>query len=246
VTGTALRFVVVAVAAYLLGGIPWALVIGKAFFGVDVRTTGSGNLGATNVYRVLGRNAGLTTFALDTLKGITAVVVALFIVPASRYGDVPSVTWNLTTWAEIVAALAVILGHSYSPYIGFKGGKGVATAAGALTVLTPLAVPIELAVWFAAVWLTGMVSVGSVTVAVLYPFLAFAFYRDQPAIVLFALVGAALVVWRHRANIVRIASGEEAKVSWARGGTRRAASHDETPDPGREEVSDMTDDGRRV
>jgi acyl phosphate:glycerol-3-phosphate acyltransferase len=242
VTETVLRLIIVAVAAYLIGGIPWALVIGKSFYGIDVRAVGSGNLGATNVYRVLGRNAGLATFGLDALKGASAVLLARLVVPASTYGDVPSAAWNLATWAEIVAAFAVILGHSYSPYIGFKGGKGVATAAGALCVLTPLVVPIELAVWFAVVWVTGMVSAGSVTIAALYPVLAYALYRDHPAIVLFALVGAGLVVWRHRANIARIARGEEATVSWARAGARRR------PATGRERgpAADRTDDGRRV
>lgn len=243
-TETVIRFAIVAVCGYLIGGIPWALVIGKSFYGIDVRTSGSGNLGATNVYRVLGRNAGLATFGLDALKGAGAVLLALLVVPADTYGNVPSVTWNLTTWAEIVAALAVILGHSYSPYIGFKGGKGVATAAGALCVLTPLAVPFELAVWFAVVWVTGMVSAGSVTIAALYPVLAYAFYRDQPAILLFALVGAALVVWRHRANIARIARGEEATVSWARAGVRRRRASGAGSGGGT--VSDRTDDGGRV
>ncbi len=219
-TGVALRFVAVAAIAYLIGGIPWALVIGRLFYGVDVRTAGSGNLGATNVYRVLGRNAGLTTFALDAVKGAAAVGIALLIVPRAQFGDVPSEAWNLTTWAEIVAALAVMMGHSYSPYIGFKGGKGVATGAGALAVLTPLVVPIELAVWFAVVWVTGMVSAGSVTIAALYPVLAIVLYGDQPAIVLFALVGAALVIWRHRTNVGRIVRGEEARVSWARAAAR--------------------------
>jgi glycerol-3-phosphate acyltransferase PlsY len=244
VTETVFRFFIVAVTSYLIGGIPWALVIGKSFYGIDVREAGSGNLGATNVYRVLGRNAGLTTFALDALKGASAVAVALVIVPVSAYGDVPSATWNLTTWAEIVAALTVILGHSYSPYIGFKGGKGVATAAGALAVLTPIVIPIELAVWFAVVWVTGMVSAGSVTIAALYPVLAYVFYRDHPAIVLFALVGAALVIWRHRANIARIVRGEEATVSWARAGARRRPAIPASS--GREPVSDVTDDRRRV
>lgn len=241
-TGTVLRFVIVGVAAYLIGGIPWALVVGKGFYGIDVRTAGSGNLGATNVYRVLGRNAGLVTFALDALKGAGAVGLALLVVPSSVYGTTPSEAWNLTVWAEILAAFAVILGHSYSPYIGFKGGKGVATAAGALLVITPIAVPISVAIWVVVVWLTGMVSAGSIVIAALYPVWAYLFYREHPAVVIFALCGGALVVWRHRTNMVRIARGSEARVSWARRGARPASA----VSSGRPATSEGTEKGRRV
>ncbi len=239
-TQTVLRFVAVVAAGYLIGGIPWALVIGKTFYKVDVRTAGSGNLGATNVYRTLGVWAGTATFALDTLKGVVAVLLAMVIVPASMYGDVPSLAWNLTVWAEIAAALAVILGHAYSPYIGFSGGKGVATAPGAVLVLTPIAVILLVPVWLAVVWASGMVSAGSVTIAALYPVVVFLFYRDHPALVLFAVAGVALVIWRHRSNLRRIARGEERRVSWARRGarpkgaaTRESATGSETGERGR-------------
>ena len=211
----ALRSAAAVVAAYLLGAIPWALVVGKRFYGIDVREQGSGNLGATNVMRVLGWKAALATLLLDIAKGALAVLVAWALVPVARFGS------SANEWAMIAATMAAILGHSFSPYIGFKGGKGVATAAGALLVLTPLVWPILL-VSFLVVLLVGrMVSLGSIVIAAEYPVLVWFLYPgDWPRLAL-AVVAAGLVIWRHSANIKRIVRGEESKISLSSAGFAR-------------------------
>jgi glycerol-3-phosphate acyltransferase PlsY len=194
-------------AAYLLGAIPWALVVGKHFYGIDVRREGSGNLGATNVMRVLGWKAALATLVLDVAKGALAVLVAWALVPVSQFGA------GANEWAMIVATMAAILGHSFSPYIGFKGGKGVATAAGALLIVTPLAWPILLVSFVVVVLLGRMVSLGSIIIAVEYPILVWFLYPgDRPRMGL-AVVAACLVILRHSANIRRIVRGDESRLS---------------------------------
>jgi len=206
VGSVALRIIVVLVVGYLLGGVPWALIIGRRFYGIDPREHGSGNLGATNVYRVLGPVAAAVTALLDMLKGSAAVLLAFAIVPDSL-GE------TAQQWTAVAAMTAAVIGHSYSPYIRFKGGKGVATSAGGLFVLTPIAAVIELIVFIAVVSASRLVSLGSIVVACLYPPLVLWFYRDSTPYVVTAFGLAALVVWRHRSNIVRIARGEEPRVS---------------------------------
>lgn len=200
------RIVGALVVAYLVGGIPWALIIGRLFYKVDPREHGSGNLGATNVFRVLGARAGIATLLLDALKGATAVAITMAIVPAT-----PDVL--VYEWARVGAMMFAVLGHSFSPYIRFQGGKGVATSAGALFVLTPLAALIELTIFVAVVAGFRMVSLGSVVAALIYPFLALWLYPDDLPLIITIFVLAALVIWRHRSNIGRIARGEERKVS---------------------------------
>ena len=200
-------------AAYLLGGIPWALVIGRRFYHIDVREHGSGNLGATNVFRALGAKAAIATLVLDAAKGSLAVGVAVWLVPTYAFGDLPH------QWAMIAATLAAMLGHSYSPYAGFRGGKGVATAAGALLVITPMAWPFLFGTFLILIVLTRMVSLGSVLIAIEYPFLCLLLYRGEWPILIFSTVAAALVLWRHRTNIVRIFRGQEPKISLSKRGS---------------------------
>lgn len=202
----------VLVASYLLGGIPWALIIGRRFFDVDPREHGSGNLGATNVFRVLGARAGISTLLLDAAKGAVAVALARWLVPASAVGV------TAADWVALAAMLAAVLGHSYSPYIGFKGGKGVATSAGALFVLTPMVALLEVLLFIGLVAIFRMVSLGSVTVALTYPPLVFRFYPDNRPLQIVIFLLAAVVVWRHRANIARIARGEERRISLSKRG----------------------------
>lgn len=209
-SGLALRIVASLIAAYLLGAIPWALIIGKSFYKVDVRTQGSGNLGATNVMRVLGWKAALATLVLDIGKGALAVFLAGLIVPAAQYGA------DARQWTMIGATLASIAGHSYSPYIGFKGGKGVATGAGALLVLVPLAWPILFVTWLVAFVSTRMVSLASVIVAVEYPILMLVLYPGEWPLLALSVVAAGLVIWRHSSNIRRIFRGEEPRMSFSR------------------------------
>ncbi|MBS3956307.1 MAG: glycerol-3-phosphate 1-O-acyltransferase PlsY [Clostridiales bacterium] len=206
----AIRIAAGAVTAYFIGAIPFALIIGKRYYGVDVREHGSGNLGATNVLRVLGARAALATFALDIAKG--AAAVGLGILFHAAY-----VSPSAYDWVLLGTMLAAVLGHSYSPYVRFTGGKGVATAAGALLVVTPLAWPVLFVSFVLVVYLTRLVSLGSVIIALQFPVLVVLLYGDRPALIVLSLVTAALVVWRHRSNIGRIIRGQEDRISVGKG-----------------------------
>jgi len=208
---TILRIAAPLAVGYLVGGIPWALIVGKRFYGVDLRQHGSGNLGATNVFRTLGFRAGLAVFALDIAKGALAVALAMLVCP-------PEITGNARDWVLISVAMTAVLGHSFSPYIRFRGGKGVATAAGAIAVVMPLTWPILFLSFAAVVAVWRMVSLASIIVAIEFPVLTWLLYGDRPALLVFAVVAAALVIVRHWSNIGRIARGEESKVSLSRRG----------------------------
>ncbi len=206
------RIAAAVVAAYLIGGIPWALIVGKVFYRIDPRQHGSGNLGATNVFRTLGAKAAIATLLLDASKGVAAVLVAGALVPEPTFGLIAH------EWAQVGAMMAAVLGHGFSPYIGFKGGKGVATSAGALFVLTPQAAVIELLLFIAIVGGTRIVSLGSVIIAAIYPFLVLWLYPGNVPLITLAFAAAGLVLWLHRANIKRLMRGEESKISISRRG----------------------------
>lgn len=202
-----MRVALILAGSYLVGAIPFSLLVGKLFYKVDLRLQGSGNLGATNVYRVFGWKAGLSVAILDIAKGSAAVGLAALLTPA----EFVSVQQD---WLLIVAAMAAVAGHSYSPYIRFKGGKGVATAAGALLFVTPMAWIFLLVTFVSVIWITRYVSLGSISAAVLYPILVTTFYRDRPAVIVAGFVIAAVVLWRHRTNMVRLYRGEESKIQF--------------------------------
>ncbi|MDP2183221.1 MAG: glycerol-3-phosphate 1-O-acyltransferase PlsY [Actinomycetota bacterium] len=207
--GLVLRFWAAYVLAYLLGAIPFALIVGKVFYKTDLREHGSGNLGGTNVYRVLGWKAGLAVVVLDIAKGAAAVAIAMLLHPTHMGAMVHD-------WVLIGAMIAAVLGHSYSPYIKFRGGKGVAAAAGGLLVIEPLALLILLLVFAGVIAASRMVSLASIVVAAAYPALTIALYGDRTALVAMSFFAAAIVLWRHRGNMVRIWRREEAKISYRR------------------------------
>src|SRR5439155_25873340 len=193
--------------SYLLGSIPFGYLAGQ-IAGIDVRKTGSGNIGATNVVRVLGKRYGYPVFALDVLKGFGAVKIAMLVAPAGR-----SPEWSSPEIVGILAAMSSILGHLYPPWLKFKGGKGVATSAGALLALTPVATLIGVAIWVIVFWLTRYVSLASITAAVVLPIVILVVSsQDQnkrkPLVYSSACV-AAVVIWRHRSNLSRLMSGTE-------------------------------------
>lgn len=202
---TLLRVVGVIAVAYLLGGIPFGVMIGRRFFGVDISTAGSGNTGATNVYRVLGWKAAVPSALLDIAKGAVPTLLAIWLADP-RWG----VEW--ADWFAIAAGMAAVLGHMYSPYRGLRGGKGVATAAGVIIVLQPLAFIVLLLSFIGVIAAFRIVSVASVVVALEYPVLVLLLYRERLAFVLFAIVAALAVTWAHRANIRRIFRGEEPRI----------------------------------
>ncbi|MEQ1855274.1 MAG: glycerol-3-phosphate 1-O-acyltransferase PlsY [Longimicrobiales bacterium] len=185
------------VLAYLAGSVPTSFVVGKAFHGIDLREHGSGNLGATNTFRVLGPKSALPVVLVDMAKGFAPVW--LF----------PALTGAGFGWTLGYAA-AAILGHMFSVWVGFRGGKGIATSAGAFVALAPWAVFAGLLVWCAVTFPTGYVSVGSIVTAALLPLLvAFTPHVGGTGLVWFALGLAAVVIWAHRGNIRRLMRGEE-------------------------------------
>jgi glycerol-3-phosphate acyltransferase PlsY len=186
----------VVLAAYLLGSIPFALILARRW-GSDLRAVGSGNLGATNVMRASGVRAGVLVAILDMTKGAVSVWLAAWI---SDGAPLPA-----------AAGLAAIIGHIYPVWLRFRGGKGVATACGVFSILTPLAVPPALAIFAAAVWLTKYISLGSVLASMALPPIAYALGSPAPA-VMAAAAASAFIVFRHRSNLVRLFTGTERRV----------------------------------
>jgi glycerol-3-phosphate acyltransferase PlsY len=197
---------VLLVGSYLLGSIPFGYLAGR-LGGIDIRQVGSGNIGATNVVRALGKAYGYPVFALDFLKGFTAVKISMLMAP----GRPPE--WNSPEIFGIVAAISSVLGHSYPPWLKFKGGKGVATSAGALLALTPIATLVGVAIWIIVFWLTRYVSLASITAAVALPIIVLVVKsQDQnkgKPLVYSSVCVAAVVIWRHRSNLSRLIRGTE-------------------------------------
>ena len=183
------------IAAYLLGSVPTGLLLGKAL-GVDIRNSGSGNIGATNVYRTLGRRVGVITLLGDCLKGLIPVL-------AARWLGLPDI------WVA-AAGLAAFLGHVYTVFLCFKGGKGVATALGVFLGTSPLAVPIAFGVFAVVLWKWRYVSLASIIAAGAMPLIVAVIDR-RPLIIVMTLLIAALVVWKHSGNIARLRTGTEIK-----------------------------------
>lgn len=190
-------------AAYLIGGIPFGLLAGW-LRGVDLRREGSGNIGATNAIRVLGKTWGIPVFILDVLKA----VVPLLVIQTWQERS-PEIFPAAGEWIGISIGVAAVLGHSFSPYLGFQGGKGVATSAGVLLALLPWSGLICVLVWIGLFFGTRYVSVASLGAALALPVATGWFYPQQRGYLIFALVLAALVFWRHRANIARLRAGTE-------------------------------------
>ncbi len=192
---------------YLLGGIPFGLLIGR-LNGVDIRQHGSGNIGATNVWRVCGRRWGIACFTLDALKGLLPVLGAAGLAA----GRVPPGRAELVT---VLAVFATVAGHVWSPYLRFKGGKGVATSAGAVLAVAPWPLLIALAVWGLVFAASRYVSLASIVAAIALPFAGVGVnllgesprYR-APVLALLVLL-AVLAVIRHRSNITRLLNGTE-------------------------------------
>ncbi len=198
--------VIVAV-AYLLGSIPFGYLIVRANEGADVRASGSGGTGATNVSRRVGKRAGIVTLMLDAAKGTVAVLLA-------RSALTPDFGMN---WWVAAAGLAVVAGHIFPVWLKFRGGKGVATGLGVFLVLAPLAALCAALLFFVVVWMTRYVSLGSVTAIAAFPLFVWAlniFGTRSPAfapLLVTAFVGGLLIIFMHRANISRLLRGTESK-----------------------------------
>lgn len=185
------------VLAYLIGAIPTSHAIAKVFHGIDLREHGSGNLGATNTFRVLGARSAVPVVVVDIAKGF---------VPAGLFAGIAGVGFGWT----LAFGSAAILGHMFSVWVRFKGGKGMATSAGVFLALAPWAVVGSLLVWCALTFGTGYVSVGSIAAALVTPVLvATTPHTGGAPLIWFSVALAAVVIWAHRANIGRLARGEE-------------------------------------
>ena len=185
------------VASYLLGAIPTSYLAGRLIRGIDLREYGSRNLGATNLYRVLGWRFAIPVGLLDAAKGLIPVLVF-----APRVSD--------SEVFALVCGLTAVVGHVFSIFVGFKGGKGVATAAGVMLGLTPVALGVAAAVWAALVFLTGYVSVGSIAAAAVFPVAVWLLEPPtRPAILWLDIAVAAGIIWLHRGNIQRLLNGTE-------------------------------------
>lgn len=229
------------VIGFLIGSVPFGLLIAKAK-GVDIRQRGSGNIGATNVMRTIGKGPGILCLLLDVLKGFVPVLLAVNLV---RFGDrnpaihlealaglaeaLPPSNQLFVQSIHVITAVAAILGHNYSPWIGFKGGKGIATSAGVLLGLMPAAVVILVLIWAITLKLTHYVSVASMAAGIALPILTHVgarFHhvgndREAPTLwesgtwnkplLAFAIFAGVMAVWRHRSNIVRIMNGTESR-----------------------------------
>lgn len=192
----AVTTVMASLLAYAIGSIPFALILGRRW-GADVRRVGSGNLGAANVMRASGVRAGVLVATLDVAKGALSVLIA------ERLTDDPA--------APALAGFAAIVGHIYPMWIRFRGGKGVAAACGVFAVLIPSAVLPSLAVFIGTVWLTKYVSAGSMAATMALPSFAYAMGARGPAATA-AIAAAALILFRHRSNVVRLRSGTERRI----------------------------------
>ncbi len=204
------------VCSFLLGSIPWGVIISRAFYHTDIRDHGSGNIGTTNAMRTMGKVGGGAVFLLDFGKGLASGAIAL--VAASIFGGGTSLSGHVIGYSDFVtvAFWGCTWGHIFSPWLGFKGGKGIAVAIGCLFVtFGPVGAIIELVIFGVIVVATKYVSAGSVASAVACPFIAayyFLYCTFAPAAWVCCLLGAGMVVWAHRGNIDRLRRGCERRI----------------------------------
>lgn len=208
--------------SYLIGSIPTSIIISKAAKGIDIREHGSGNAGGTNVMRVLGWKHGILVILLDALKGVLAVVV----VARLHYGSMPfqnPTPFDDFTLIQIIAGISAVIGHIWTVFAGFKGGKGIATALGMLLMIVTIDMLIALGVFILVVTLSRYVSLGSLAGAVSVPLALIVrenvFHVNIPnyhTLLPFLIFLAVLVIFTHRKNVIRLLNGSENKISFSK------------------------------
>ncbi len=191
--------------SYLIGSMPTALWVGKAFYGVDIREHGSGNSGATNTFRVLGKKAGIAVLLIDVIKGLTAASLVRYL----DFVELGSVRFvNL----QLLFGLSSVLGHIFPIYCGFKGGKGIATLLGMVIGIHYLSALACIALFVTILFSTRYVSLSSILAAVAFPLIATVIYKnEEPFFIAFGIAAAIMVVLTHQKNIVRLVAGNENK-----------------------------------
>lgn len=183
---------------YLLGSIPTGVIVGKQFKNIDIREHGSKNSGATNAYRVLGTKLGITVLVIDILKGFFPLMIGGY--------------FNLNENILIVIGITAIIGHTFSPFLNFKGGKGVATSLGVFLYLVPPVIITLVIIFIAVTYFSKYISLASITVSFLFPVLVFLFYPERKWAVFFAgVIIAVYIIYKHKTNIVRLLNGTENK-----------------------------------
>lgn len=212
-----LYFVLMILLSYLIGSVPTSILAGKLLKGIDIRQHGSGNAGATNVFRVLGWKAGVTVLFIDIMKGVIPTVWVYQI-------GLIDLSWQPIN-AQICAGLAAVFGHIWTIFAGFKGGKGVGTGAGMVIGLAPLAVLIALIVFIITVAATRFVSLGSILASLTLPVVLFVqrFALSQPVpdqLLILSLFIPVLIIYTHRSNVQRLLKGQENKIQFQSGGNK--------------------------
>ena len=215
-------YILTVLIAYLLGSVPTGFLVAKAR-GIDIRTVGSGNIGATNVFRILGKPAGIFVLLADAAKGWLAVFVVARLISGWFYPEAGALAQE---WFRLCAGIAAILGHNYTCWLHFKGGKGIATSAGVLVALVPVPLLVVLGIWIIVFALSRYVSLASILAAFALPFAAWAFRGSQTMIFVTAAL-AALAIYKHKANIQRLINGTENRI----GAQKRVSSDAPKPTP---------------
>lgn len=210
-----IKLILVIILSYLIGSIPSAVIISKRFFGFDIREKGSGNMGSTNAFRVLGWKWGIIVQVLDILKGVVAVlVIAEFVGKDINLGNY---TWfQDSTIVKWIAGLSAVCGHIWSAFVSFRGGKGINTAAGMLVAIAPIDVSIAVGIFILAVIFSGYISLGSISAAFAFPSSLFVrynlFHVDIPGysiLIYFSIILSLILIYAHRKNIIRLIKGTE-------------------------------------
>jgi glycerol-3-phosphate acyltransferase PlsY len=198
--------------AYLCGSIPTAVWIGQAFFDVDVREYGSGNAGATNTFRVLGKKAGIPVMLIDILKGWTATNLAFFI------GVSTTGAYNSPSYMNYALALgiAAVMGHLFPVFAGFRGGKGIATLFGMILAINLPAALVCVGVFLVILLATGYVSLGSIVAGFAYPVAVSILFPVSRPVIIYGMCMCLLILVTHQKNIERLLKGKESKVNWFR------------------------------
>jgi acyl phosphate:glycerol-3-phosphate acyltransferase len=217
----AAAFILTAIGGYVLGSIPTGYWVGR-LQGVDIRSLGSGNIGATNVMRFLGKPAGIFVLLMDALKGYLACkLVAGLVIGLAGTPDTNMAL--IREWHSLVGGVAAILGHNYSVWLGFKGGKGIATSAGVLVALVPVALLVCLGVWGLVMAACRYVSLASVAAAAVLPFAVWWSHGSGTLVAVSAFLSI-MAIYKHRANIQRLLQGTEHRFGQDRSTTKETTS----------------------
>ena len=208
---------------FLLGSIPFGVIVSKVFYKTDVRDSGSGNIGFTNSLRAMGKAGGAAVFIGDFLKGLASAAIGVYLCPMFWSGDAPFFCETAAVFFGALGALTSTLGHIFCPWLGFRGGKGISCAFGASFIaMNPIAAGCLFAAFLLVVLISKYVSAGSVTAAFLYPFAGIWAHPTSIGATVFFLIVGIVVIWAHAENLKRISGGVERKI----GGSKKAPKPD--------------------